>query len=298
MKRKFDLLFLTLCLILFVFLSVGCENEIEHKKTDGGELELSGGLIETLNDSLEKSGTITEPSTRTFQGKLEAIKRGAQALIVKFNAADYYYACAYYSSEHEYEHVDFCCHDKYTWVGFDKETDIKEFYDGKQFVAAFQINKSSLCKTIDESIEQRSTSIERYKRYIPEFKNGSNSASAFAYEDYFLFVEMYDDRLETSQMPSSEVIYYELWDGWTNLFEINCLDIDETTYLSIYSHTELSDGTTTISYFDIEFGNYYDELTNIAITDKYSEVLSDGSIKYYALFGIKDIINFCKLVER
>ncbi len=280
--KKITVLLLIISMFLCSISFVGCEN------TDGdGTVELTDGLIDALNEVLEYYMSEYFLSLSTLETKIDRIKETQQAVLTKINPSDYYYAVAYYNPEHENSEFAYCCRENYTWVGFEKETNIKEIYDGKQFVVAFQINRSSLCEKLLDEFEQKITSVEYYQMYTPEFKNGLNKAKSISCDDCFIFIESNKEGVAYSGINPFHKY-------WHQALRLNCVEIDGEIYMSHATHSVKSDGKTSDVDLVKEFGDYYDTLMELMITDEYSETHEDNSVTHYGLFEIDDVLNLIK----
>ncbi len=71
--------------------------------------------------------------------KINDIKDGKQPLLVDFDSFDYYFVCCYYTPPHDLEIMDYCCAEKYTWVKFERESEIREYYNEQKNVGGISI---------------------------------------------------------------------------------------------------------------------------------------------------------------
>ena len=142
--------------------------------TEPQVLDNESELIKTLVKYLQMLNLDILIYHVSLQEKIDSIKGGTEPLYVGFDSSSYYYVCAYYNSAHEREEKDYyCCGAEYTWVRFEKESEIQEYYNDEKFLAGFQLNRS-LGVTNILSVEADVPNMEHFKWYEPEFKEGLN----------------------------------------------------------------------------------------------------------------------------
>ena len=318
MKRNFVKLFVVFGILLCIFALFGCEF-IEFEPETGEESRESiSQTKETLPDDEEPSdeeesseietdettGELTDSSfvpdeelikaltkylseyyaeydmpETSVAIKIDQIKNGAQPLQLKFNPDDYYFVCAYFETEHEYEDVDYCCVSEYTWVGFNSQEDITESYNGIKFLLAFQINKTEICRDLlpDDRIVPKT---EHFMLYKPIFQDGKNCNIPKEYDGTFIY-------LNSSKKSSVYLCSNHPTHDWEAM---RYVELDGKSYIPVYLYT-----TKPYEGYDKqirwELGDYYDLLTKIMICDKYYEVSRNGSTMYYGLFEIEEFVN-------
>ena len=263
------------------------ENNQNNPTTAAGEeLDKSSDLIVALLASLEELyKDILWPSV-SFSSKIDAIKDGAQALHVVFDVNDYYFVCAYNSPDNEKIRYEDC-----TWVKYDNETDIQEYYNGGKLVEAFQINKTLSVIDIlsgDTSVPN----VEHFQPHYPIFENGVNVATPIVVNETFICVNGF----RYLNVANDKTIYHY----WGNRFElatISCVCLDGEYYLPFYLATledgEIFDAQQALSTDQITYtlGDYYDAIINIMNTDKYNVEVNE---KYTYRYGVVYIYDFVK----
>ncbi len=290
MKNRLLALLLAVCIALCTFAFVGCDNT-----NDDRTAELSDGLIESFkkniisllyfNDKMYFNDMYEDWVTFDFSSHINNLKNQKELRLVKISSSDYYYAVAYYNSERDLHevHNDF---DNFTWVGYKNASDITEYYNEQKMVVAVQVNRSSYYESVVTEGELDDISVEQYQRYNPEFKNGKNTAAPILYESAYFFTP-------TALTSQTDGVCYCFTHGASmggdSRYKI--VDIDGELYMSHVTHSIGADGKTSDVDLNNEFGDYYDELMEIMITDKYSEPRENGSTVYYGLFKIEDIVN-------
>ena len=307
MKKQFGKLFIIFGVFICIFALVGCDlvlgNNPDPEKNPAEESSEGTSEISeesTIESSEEKLKDVFVPDEKLvaelveyLQGlsweheigetslsiKIDEIKNGAQPLQVKFDPDKYYYVCAYYSPECPEEEFLYCHADEYTWVGFSNEKNIQEYYNGVKLWAAFQINKTSLCIDLlpgDRKVPQ----IENFQGYFPVFENGVNTTSRSEYKNTFIYLNSSD----------SDVVYIGSNHILHDFVSIPYIELDGKCYIAQYLYT----GDPYPAYktqLKWEFGEYYDILTEIMITDKYTKVDKSGRTIYYGLFEINEFVD-------
>lgn len=243
---------------------------------------ISEDLIIDLNNYLENTQNEREIPGTSFAIKLNEVKNGKNLMYVKFNDNNYYYACAYYSpnsSNHDLENIDYCCLDEYIWIGYHNEKDIDKYYDGNEFIVSFQINKAIATKDLFSNKEIISN-VEHYQLYKPNFnENDYNVTPAINFVEYYIYlVSSYDKNIYCCRDDYNHI-----------LITIPCVEIDNELYIMQHLSTTHSNVENYENNLISSFGEYYEELSKIMITDKYSLTDENGSVIQYGLFEIEDI---------
>ncbi len=271
MKRF--ILILLVCVML-----IGCLSSCGTTNKEPVELSREGKdqeIVIGLSDYLRRLHSSINPGDGRLERKIDGVKNGSrQALHVAFDPKDYYFVCAYHDLEHEHNEKYSCCNEyNYTWVKFFDKEDITESYNGLQLVAAFQINKAKFVKDI-VSKRAETPEFEHFIVYTPEFENGINVADAVHYDESYLYFRSYE-------VEKGDYIIDSTDEWFDYLHATPCVKYKGKYYIK---------QVTKIGYqnpkdLEEEFGEYYDELTEIMITDKYTEEI-DGKTYYYGLFNI------------
>ena len=259
------------------------ESSSEEESTDCETLEESfipdEDLVEELVEYLQQLCWEYEIGETSLSIKIDEIKKGAQPLQVKFDPDKYYYVCAYHSPECPEEEFLYCHADKYTWVGFSNGKNIREYYNGVKLWAAFQINKTSLCIDLlpgDRNVPK----VEHFKMYFPVFENGVNTTARSEYKDAFIYLNSSDSN--DVYICSNHILH--------EFVSIPYIELEGNCYIPEYLYTNYpEDGYE--RQIKWEFGEYYDILTEIMITDKYTKVDKAGRKIYYGLFEINEFVD-------
>ena len=149
MKRIVALMLL--CSVLILCLS-GCSSgnnsDNEVKEDLSVELQKDSLLVQLMTTYLFEIHADIEPPDDTTKAKINAIKKGKQALHVGFDSSSCYFVGAYCGNAHESEGIDYCCLTDYTWVKYERANEITEKYKDLSFVVAFQINRAAFVTDI------------------------------------------------------------------------------------------------------------------------------------------------------
>ena len=229
--------------------------------TEPQVLDNESELIKILVKYLQELSWDADMYFLSLSDKINTIKGGREALYVGFDSLSYYYVCAYYNSDHELEEKDYyCCGTEYTWVRFEKESEIQEYYNDEKFLAGFQLNRS-LGVTNILSVEADVPDMEVFTQYKPEFKEGLNVAVPnLVKEDFYIFLNRLDeDTIYTVKYPRNSII--------------PCLQIEDRHYIYTYDIEEWN------------FGKYHERLMSIVHTEKIDNYGTVG------LISIEDFVN-------
>lgn len=262
--------------------------QVQEFTTEPGQLcqpqiiGLDEDLIAEILDFLKTMHIEYEMPEDSFAIKINKIKKdGLQPLHVKFDAENYYYACAYYDPTHEhpeYETSGYCCANDYTWVKIDKPDQITDTYKGLNFICAFQVNRTVFCHDIGQT-EGVSKNMEHYLRYTPDFVDGSNTADASVFDKCFIY-------LNSSNLETAYCTVERQYHNWSAML---CMEFDGRYYVPYYLHMKYADGTTGSSDLKWHFGEYYEYVMSIMLTDKYSVPDAYGGTAYYGLISVEEI---------
>ncbi len=228
--------------------------------------------------------------TCSFAERLNYLKSGTQWLHVTFDPSDFYYVCGYYNPDHkntenkafldESEDRHYCCSSAYTWVKFDSEKDISDSYNNKRFMVAFQINNAQSCRDIAPSAKVVPEFVH-YQLYKPEFIDGINVAEPVAFDKTFI----------SFTKSEQSTLYYISDVRWHRESTLPCVGFQDDYYILIELYTEHSDGTRSERDLQWQFAEYYDDIMQVMITDKYSVRYENGTVQHYGLIDIEDIAN-------
>ncbi|MBQ7326958.1 MAG: hypothetical protein IJW93_05750 [Clostridia bacterium] len=248
---------------------------IEVLKNDS---ELVITLIEYLN-WLDSKISYDLPDS-TLENKINSIKSGRiQPLLVDFKPDNCYFVCGYHSCDEDLsDKEDYYCASKYTWVKYESEKDIKDSYDDKAFIVAFQINRPSLTKNILTG-DKKSQSVETIGLYKPKFVSGTNVST-------FKVVDSTYIHLTASE---SDIVYLSSYEP-NYLNEIPCVRLDDRYYIALEIYTVGVDGKRHDYDNSWNFGEYYNSVMEIMITGKYSQAITSVSTRHYGLLDIDEFV--------
>ena len=246
--------------------------------------EKDADLVAELTAILSFLGSHThyDIADRSFEQKIDTIKSGnVQPLLVDIDSENYYFVVAYYTCEkHSDEDGEYYCVSKYTWVKYENANDIKESYEEKDYVAAFQINVASLTEDILTG-DKESKRVEHISIFRPNFSDGANTNAANLRDHTYIYL----------CKTEKATVYYSLLVN-SNFYSISCMCLDEKYYIPFHLYTVNPNGERLDSIsFEWNLGNYYDTMIPIMITDKYIETTENGWVRYYGLFEIEEFVN-------
>ena len=255
-----------------------CGYEIEDvvitkiKSNGDGTVELSDNLISALSKYFADFFIQPEIIGHSFEDKLNLCKNGRNPLFVKFSN-ECYYVATYHTASHEnaeYESVMFCCYKEYTWVGFEKAEDVKENWEGKELIGAFQINHQDFCVNIKTG--ENDVIMEHYAFYRPEFKDGVALDPKITFDDLFIYLAKGTDKYICYSSTHGRYLPESL--------SLNCIEIDGKYYVKeSYSYNTAS--------LEKNYGEYYDILKSSMVSEYITN--ENGTKHIYGLFNIEDI---------
>ena len=241
---------------------------------------LTDELINTLVDFLQDLYVQYDLVASTLSDRIDKIKNGQQPMLVDFDPTNFYYVCGYYDGITENGPLKYRNSEEYTWVRFESTNEIKDTYEGKKFIVAFQINKALLVRDIvsPQTILPR---VEHFQMYEPIFENGVNTNTHVVFEEEFIY----------SNKSSAERIYHSTSLYYHQLVTINCINYDNEYYILQYVHSIHINGEKDERNLKGEFSNYYDTLISIMDTSKCSVTRENGRVDCYGLIDIDDFVN-------
>jgi hypothetical protein len=235
---------------------------------------------------LQQLNSSYDMPTYGFGDKIDFIvEDNFSPLHIKFDSTNYYFACAYYHADHESECPEeafYCCADNYTWVRFENETDILESYNGVELFVALQVNTAIVCQDILVD-EPSNTTMEHYQLfYRVKFENGKNVTPAIPFDKDYIFLS-YSDK--TNLYCCEDYYFFEY-------IALPCVELEGKCYLIQHLYTIHPDGTRDETNLYVRFGDFYDDLKEIMITDLYSITWESGSVNHYGLFELETFANY------
>ena len=304
MKKRKMILLLCVVVLLLIGICVGAavglfgDEPAEPAVKSKNPMGLPQDLIDALTEYLITIDHNVNLKVITISDALDSFSSENQGLHVTFDPSDYYYVCAYYNPSHkkedwpgnwpdEYEFWAYCCVAEYTWVRFDSEKDIMESYDNKQFIVAFQINPAYTCRDVVSETAEVPEFVHQ-QIYEPEFKDGVNIAQPIVFNDTFIYI---------NRFPQASTVYYKQhhWDHY--LLKLPCISLEDDYYIRFHMYTCQPSGEHNASDLQYELGAYYEDIMQVAVTDKYSITTDYGAVRYYGLIDIEEIPNLLKNQE-
>lgn len=205
-------------------------------------------------------------STSKLSYKLNQINEGRQPLYVKFSSTKYYFVCAYAYNEY----CDLDDPEQCFWVTFKSERLIREYYNGRPLLHAFQINKAEHCWDItDES--KTEVALEHYKYFTTRFENGYNIYSARVFDEAFIYSKK-DNQYCSVDHPDHEK------------YDIPCIELDGQGY--VLQEVTVKNGEIVEESFKQELGKYYAAFLNMT-----QEKTQTVDRKEYATVTIDDFMS-------
>ena len=267
---------------------------IETTRNEDGTMKIDNELLAILLDHVHTTyGGFSDAASYSLEDIIN-LSRGIEyfpgdifnPLLAEFDASDSYYICAYFSHEHEDDFIELmccCCSESYIWVGFDTKEEIPEIYSGEKLLFAIQMTPSVSCKNL--RTDETDIATEHYMIYEPEFENGFNVAPVTEFNSILFYLAY--DKGDTVYFSTDPYSYLRL--------NLRCIEIDGEIYLfkSTSIRTEKSNGEIEVHDLTHTFGQYYDQLMAIMISDLYSETYENASenlTNYYGLFKLEDFV--------
>ena len=259
-----------------------------------GELDKDSQIIRTLTQYLIWYGVEGERLTSDFPSQIDHIKEGIQAVHAVFDPSEYYFVCGYCNPIHEYEERNYCCAVSYTWIKYENETEIQEYYNGMKCVVAFQLNES-LTVTDILSADADVPHMEYFQLYEPTFKDETNTEAPIIFDGTFIYINGFE----------KDAVYYCISDYYNAMslyyrehMLIPCEYIEGQYYIPIQLISLEPDEIFNLqdvlsdSRFEKAFGEYYDAIIKAINTEKWYEFsTSNEKIHYYGLISIDDFVN-------
>lgn len=280
MKRVFSLFLLCTMCVLSLF-ACSEPDDGHGKPTVLGEE--SSDMISALIDYLESQHVAHDMAPTSFAIKIRKIKKnGAQPLLVEFDPSKSYYVCGYYAGSQPIasERLGNDCASEYTWLRYEKEEDIREKYRERTCVAAFRLNPASSVTDI-RSESDAAPAFEHFERVKPVFEDGYNTEKFEDFDKLFIY-------LNSEAKEAKDTIYYttSAYDRYHVTF--SCVRLDGQIFIPVSIYVIEPTGERYDYDLKWEFGEYYDRLTEIMITDKYTLETTGGSFYYKGVFSIDD----------
>ena len=275
--------------------------ESEENNLPDAEIENNIGVLLSKENNIDmfssfyvhfdelRSYGYAAPVENSFESKIQRMKNGDRPLLVAFDPSNYYYVCAYFEVPEGHTEIGsmaYCCVEKYTWVMFEKEDDILEFYDDIPFLLAFQINKSVLVNDVlndNSEVPQ----VQYFQEYKPEFANGFNKNKQIYFDKAIVYLDHYgkDIIYFTPPVISPEYNY------------LSCVKFNESYYIAIKMQSVSERGEFNFYELNKEMGGYYYFLKDSILDVSYSVLADNGSIIYYGLIPIDSFADMVSISD-
>jgi hypothetical protein len=264
---------------------------IETTRNEDGTMKIDNELLAILLDHVHYTyGGYDDIKEYSLENIINMSKGSREPLLVEFDASNSYYICAYFSHDHYDDMTELsccCCFESYVWVGFDTKEEIPEIYGGEKLLFAIQMTPSVSCKNL--RTDETGIATEHYMIYEPEFENGFNVAPVTEFNSILFYLTY--DKGDTVYFSTNPYSYLRL--------NLRCIEIDGEIYLfkSTAIRTEKSNGEIEVRDLTYTFGQYYDQLMAIMISDLYSETYENSGENhtyYYGLFKLEDFVDIIK----
>lgn len=252
----------------------------------GEELDKDSDLIQFLLDCMDNIYVEVEPREEILAENIDLIRGGAQPLYVTFDPESYYYVCGYC---YEDDFGSFEHYEEYTWIKYDAETEIQEYYNGMNWCVAFQINKAlTVTNILSDLIE--TPDMEYVAFFNPKFENGVNTKAPIWFNGTFTLLGDEDkDVIYYTREVTSQPLHYLVWDI-----------IDGQYYVSIgklgtFKNEEDFNLQEALSKERYYLGEYFDAI--VAVIEIKAKVKDDGFVSYYGLISRENFANIIKLPQ-
>lgn len=260
-----------------------------------GELNRNSDLIVTLVAYLKQYFVEYDLVGRSFEIKINNMKDGIQPIHVAFDPSNYYFVCGYYNSPSEHGDIGYHNSEEYIWVGYEKETEIQEYYNDMKWAVVFQINKAITIADIFSS-GRLVPKMEHFQIYKPTFENGVNVGVPVVFNETFIYLNYpncYLNRFSqsTSTMYYTKSIYYH------NMNTIPCVSLEGQYYIPIWLDTlttdEIFSAQKALSKDRIlyDLGEYYSAIIDVMDTERYRVQPQVGYTYYYGVISLDDFVN-------
>ena len=222
----------------------------------------------------------------TFENQINSLKDGRVPIFVNFSPKDCYYVCAYYNISHDVAEGDggiYCCVDNYTWVKFNKSTEIPQRYNDQEIIIVFQINRTDLIMNLlSEEIEP--PIIQHFQMFEPEFIDGFNIKNSIEFSNIYIYLYGFDRRM----------ILFSASNIFDRSLLIDCVFYENEYYVSNMIKKEISGKNTITVDLVYYFGEHYDYLTDSSREKIYVETNLAGVTTHYLLTDLNSFINIIK----
>ena len=258
--------------------------DTEKEQPTYNTIEVSDEVIQMCVDTLYYASAAGDGAYEPICLKIKGVATGwYNATQVSVDPDDFYFICAYFDDPYPPLNKYFPFHIKqYTWVAFDSPYDIPQYYNGIEFVRAVQINRASQCVDF-LSGEDSDITVEHCQRFYPSFSNGFNTADALICEESYVYL--------SSCYPypkDKKTYYYTAYTPFRENLIIPFMTVEGETYLMTFVGNEWPDGDYT-DYKTPFFGEYYDYLMNVMVSEYEEHDKKTGHISFHALFEPEDI---------
>ena len=315
MKREIGKLFIIFGALICIFALVGCdlilgnnpdteENSAEESSSEtfkSGE-ETSEELSEETKENIVFKGTIQNNESDvvlelieylryykvgvfphilpyTFEDKFDEIKSGTQPLLVDFDhTSSYYFICGYCLNKETTIYRDA---GEYTWIRYENENEIQEYYNGEQIVIAFQINAAIFIDDILPS-DKEVPKVEHFQVYECQFVDGFNVSAPVEFYETFIYLN-----------SSTKSTVYYCTDKYNSYrYDVPCIYYKDQYCLTIYMGYKYSDGSPEHrENHESVYGKYSKPILESLIETEGVAYIGNGRVYFYGLLPIEDFAN-------
>lgn len=297
---KRNRIFLLLCILIMLFWIAGCgqtgetsanQNSVSGTDTTGTQptdtdptgsapvvevQEVDSRLIRAIEEYLMYAKMEVYPVPTSMEIKINAIKAGKQPLLVEIISAEPYFVAGYCAAAHDHEEA-YCRVEEYTWVPFEKETDISESYEGQPFMVAFQIDETTHVTDIlseDSQVPQ----FGHFLEFQPQFQDGYNVKPPMELTMFFVYL---NDSEEDVIYHASEIFYHDHL-AYPLAF------LNDQVYIPVWLTTLRPNGQYEEADHTWDFGVYYDAIYDIMGTNSYTVTGESGRVDTYGLILLEE----------
>ena len=270
-------------------------NKAPNTPIPTGELDKSANLMIEILAYLEQYGSYYELRHISFSDKINGIKNGAEPIHVAFDPTKYYFVCGYYNVVNGHDERLYCCAPEYTWIGYESENEIQEYYNDLKCLVVFQVNKAL---TVTNLLNTDTTlNMEHFQMYQPTFENGANISVPIVFDETFIYLDKFSSLGITESRFSEGMMYHSVSWYYHESYSMPCVCLDGDYFLIFYLATLKKDEL--FSAQDIlssnlaisKFEDYYDVVISVIDIEKYSIINQNKNTICYGLISIDDFVN-------
>lgn len=292
---KINRMFLILCILIMIFWIAGCgqtgetsanQNSASGTDTTGTQptgsasvvevQEVDSRLIRAIEEYLMYAKMEVYPVPTSMEIKINAIKAGKQPLLVEIISAEPYFVAGYCAAVHDHEEA-YCRMEEYTWVLFEKKTDISESHEGQPFMVAFQIDETTHVTNI-LSEDSQVPRFGHFQEFKPQFQDGYNVKVPMELTVVFVYLNESEE----------EVIYHASEIFYHDQLAYPLVFLNDQYYIPVWLTTLRPNGQYDEADHTWDFGVYYDAIYDIMGTNSYTVTGESGRVDTYGLILLEE----------